>query len=96
MADDPATNALSQPGGRRGPRGSRTPELALADAHAALTDCGITMSPGRVRKLLKGYRRCNQGQDFGRYVTDELRRVITYRDQTGEDAVNNVVRGGIR
>jgi len=69
------------------------PELALADAHAALTDCGITMSPGRVRKLLKGYRRCNQGQDFGRYVTDELRRVITYRDQTGETAVNRVLRG---
>jgi len=72
------------------------PELALADAHAALTDCGITMSAGRVRKLLKGYRRCNQGQDFGRYVTDELRRVINYRDQTGESAVNNVVRGGTR
>ena len=69
------------------------PELALADAHAALADCGITISPGRVRKLLKGYRRCNQGQDFGRYVADELRRVITYRDQTGETAVNNVVRG---
>jgi len=66
------------------------PVLALADAHA---DCGITMTPGRVRKLLKGYRRCNQGQDFGRYVTDELRRVITYRDQTGETAVNRVLRG---
>ncbi len=69
------------------------PELALADAHAALTDCGITMSPGRVRKLLKGYRRCNQGQDFGRYVTDELRRVIAYADTTGEAAVNRVLRG---
>ena len=69
------------------------PELALADAHAALTDCGITMSPGRVRKLLKAYRRCNQGQDFGRYVTEELRRVITYSDHTGETAVNRVIRG---
>jgi len=69
------------------------PELALADAHAALADCGITMSPGRVRKLLKSYRRGNQGQDFGHYVTEELRRVINYRDHTGEDAVNNVVRG---
>ncbi len=69
------------------------PELALADAHAALTDCGITMSPGRVRKLLKNYRRGDQGQDFGRYVIDELRRVITYRDQTGETAVNRVLRG---
>jgi len=72
------------------------PELTLVDAHAALTDCGITMSPGRVRKLLKNYRRCNQGQDFGRYVTDELGRVITYRDQTGEDAVNRVMGGGRR
>ncbi len=70
------------------------PELALADAHAALAALGITISPGRVRKLLKSYRRGNQGQDFGHYVTDELRRVISYRDTTGEDAVNNVVRGG--
>ncbi len=70
------------------------PELTLADAHAALAERGITMSPGRVRKLLKNYRRCNQGQDFGRYVTDELRRVITYRDQTGETAVRRVMRGG--
>ncbi len=70
------------------------PELSLADAHAALADCGITISPGRVRKLLKGYRRCNQGQDFGRYVTEEMRRVICYSDHTGETAVNNVVRGG--
>jgi len=69
------------------------PELTLADAHAALADCGITISPGRVRKLLKTWRRCNQGQDFGQYVTEELRRVICYRDQTGDDAVNNVVRG---
>jgi len=71
------------------------PELALADAHAALAAWGITMSPGRVRKLLKGYGRGNQGQDFSHYVTDELRRVISYRDKTGEDAVNNVVRGGL-
>jgi len=72
------------------------PELTLADAHAALTACGITMSPGRVRKLLKSYRRGNQGQDFGHYVTEELRRAITYRDQTGEDAVNRVMGGGRR
>jgi len=64
------------------------PELALADAHAALAERGIMISPGRVRKLLKGYRRCNQGQDFGRYVTDEMHRVITY-----ETAVNRVLRG---
>ena len=71
------------------------PELTLADAHAAPGECGITVSPGRVRKLLKSYRRGNQGQDFSHYVTDELRRVISYRDTTGEDAVNNVVRGGL-
>ena len=70
------------------------PELALADAHAALAACGITISPGRVRKLLKGWRRCNQGPDFGRYVADELSRVICYRDNTGEDAVRRVMRGG--
>ncbi len=69
------------------------PELALADAHAALADCGITISPGRVRKLLKSYRRGNQGQDFSHYVADELRRVISYRDTTGETAVNRVLRG---
>jgi len=69
------------------------PELALADAHAALAERGIMISPGRVRKLLKGYRRCNQGQDFGRYVADEMHRVITYRDNTGETAVNRVLRG---
>ncbi len=28
-------------------------------------------------------------------LADELSRVITYRDQTGEDAVNNVLRGGL-
>ncbi len=72
------------------------PELALADAHAALAERGITISPGRVRKLLKGYRRDYQGQDFGRYVADELHRAITYRDQTGEDAVNRVMGGGRR
>ncbi len=70
------------------------PELSLADAHAALADCGITASPGRVRKLLKSYRRGDQVQDFGRFVTEELQRVISYRDSTGETAVNNVVRGG--
>ncbi len=69
------------------------PELSLAAAHAALAVSGITISPGRVRKLLKNYRRCNQGQDFGSYVTEEMRRVITYRDQTGEAAVNRVLRG---
>jgi len=69
------------------------PDLTLADAHAALAECGITMSPGRVRKLLKGWRRCNQGQDFGCYVTEELRRVICYSDHTGETAVRRVMRG---
>ncbi len=72
------------------------PELALADAHAALAALGITISPGRVRKLLKSYRRGHQGQHFGQYVTEELRRAICYSDHTGEDAVRRVMRGGTR
>jgi hypothetical protein len=94
MTQQPTLSANRVDAKARGDHGR--PELTLADAHAALIDCDIQLTAGRVRKFLKGYRRCNQGQDFGRYVTDELRRDITYSDRTGEDAVNNVVRGGTR
>jgi len=84
----------------------------ITAAHAVLSNCGVELSFTKVRRMVQNYERRAQryGFDFGKFianqvvmsehqrrvVADELRRAITYRDNTGEDAVNNVVRGGTR
>ena len=78
-------------------------------AHAVLSKCGVQMSRSRVRRTVQMYERQAQryGFDFGRYldtqvamsemqrrvVADELRKVTSYVDPTGEAAVNRVMRG---
>jgi hypothetical protein len=70
--------------------------LSLTEAHAALVASGITMTPGKVRKVLKAHERQGHGQDFAVFVGARLEadsRVITYAGKTGETAVSNVMGG---
>ncbi len=81
----------------------------IAAAHAALSDRGVQMNWTKVRRMVQMYERQAQryGFDFGDYldtqitmelqrrvVADELHRATAYRDPTGEQAVNRVLRGG--
>jgi len=84
----------------------------ITAAHAVLSNCGVELSSTKVRRMVQNYERRAQryGFDFGEFIAnqvvmsehqrrvaaDELRRVTAYVDQTGESAVNNVVRGGTR
>ncbi len=87
------------------------PDHLIRETHAVLNRCGVSVSPGRVIKLVRTYVRRVQGDGIGfadylaqvavgehqrRLIADELRRVTAYVDPTGESAVNNVVRGGTR
>jgi len=87
------------------------PDHLIRETHAVFNRCGVSVSPGRVIKLVRTYVRRVQNTDIGfadylaqvavgehqrRLVADELRRVTAYVDPTGESAVNNVVLGGTR
>jgi len=79
----------------------------MAAAHTVLGNCGVVMSPAKVRRMVQNYERRAQryGADFDDYldqvavselqrqlVGDELRRVTAYADKTGERAVSNVLK----
>ncbi len=96
---------------RDGDQARLDPDRLIRETHAVFNRCGVSVSPGRVIKLVRTYVRRVQGDgvvfaDYlaqvavgehqRRLVADELRRVTAYVDTTGESAVNNVVRGGTR
>ncbi len=80
-----------------------------AETRAVLDRFGVGWSGSKVSRTVRAYLHTVQGNGFPfadfianqvvlseyqrRLVADELRRVITYRDQTGEAAVNRVLRG---
>jgi len=87
------------------------PDHLIRETHAVFNRCGVSVSPGRVIKLVRTYVRRVQGDgvvfaDYlaqvavgehqRRLVAHELRRVTAYADTTGETAVNRVMRGGTR
>lgn len=79
------------------------------DVAATFARFGIPVSPSRISRMVRTYIASAQGNgyDFGDYVankvvltearrrvvSDELRRVVSYSDPTGETAVRNVGRG---
>jgi hypothetical protein len=81
----------------------------ITAAHAVLGNCGFMVSASRVRRLVCDYERNAQGYgyDFGGFIANsvapgdrrrvvvaqELRRVVSYSDPTGETAVRHVLRG---
>lgn len=84
------------------------PDRLIRETHAVFDRCGVSVSPGRVIKLVRTYvrRAQNNGLDFGDYiadqvtsehqrrvVADEIHKVTAYRDPVGEQAVNRVLRG---
>ena len=93
---------------RDGDQARLDPDRLIRETHAVFNRCGVSVSPGRVIKLVRTYVRRVQGDgvvfaDYlaqvavgkhqRRLVADELCRVTAYRDQTGETAVNRVLRG---
>lgn len=88
-----------------------TEELVRA-THGVLDHYGVGISPSKVSRLVRTYQRtvAGNGVEFGDWiannvlllaaqrhlVADELRRVISYADPTGETAVRNVLAGGRR
>jgi len=84
-------------------------ERLAAETRAVLDRFGVHWSGSKTSRVVRAYVRTVQGNGFAfadyvanqivagehqrRVVADELRRVITYRDQTGETAVSRVLRG---
>jgi len=97
---------------RDGEQARLSPDDLIRETHAAFDRLGVPVSPGRVIKLVRTYVRRVQGSGlaFGDYldtqvalsevqrrvVADELGRVVSYVDKTGETAVRNVMRSGAR
>jgi hypothetical protein len=85
-------------------QGSPTPELLIREAHRVLAAHGVSMGPAKVVKLVRTFKHRveTNGFDFATYLMNEaartadrreLRRVISYRDPTGEQAVRRVLKG---
>lgn len=97
-----------QHGVRDGDQACPDKAALIRETHAVFARFGVRVSHDRVIKLVGTYiRRVRpNGYDFAEYiatqvamteverqlVADELRKVITYADPTGERAVNNVRR----
>lgn len=85
-------------------KGGKQRDRLITEAHTVLANCGVAMGPAKVRRLVQTYERNGRGLDLGRFiasqvaltersvVADELRRVTTYTDRTGELATDNVLR----
>ena len=81
----------------------------IAQTGALLDKAGVHWSSSKVSRVVRGFVHQVQpnGDDFADYlatqlpvskmqrgiVADELRKVTTYRDPVGEQAVHNVLRG---
>jgi len=88
-------------------------ERLIRETRTTLDRFGINWSPSKASRLVRMYMHRVQGNgyDFGDYIAtqvavaetqrkviaDELRRVVSYSDPVGEQAVSNVLRasGGI-
>ncbi len=88
-------------------------ERLIRECRTTLDQFGINWSPSKASRVVRLYMHRVQGNgyDFGNYIAtqvavsetqrkviaDELRRVVSYIDSTGEQAVRNVLRasGGI-
>jgi hypothetical protein len=93
---------------RDGDQARLDPDRLIRETHTVFNRCGVSVSPGRVIKLVRTYVRRVQGNgvvfaDYlaqiavgehqRRLVADELCRVTAYVDPVGETAVNRVMRG---
>jgi hypothetical protein len=72
-----------------------------------LANCGYPVGQSKVGRLVHRFERGGHGYDFAGFiasslvasgqrralVADELRRVVSYSDPTGESAVRHVLRG---
>ncbi len=97
-----------QHGGRDGDQARPDKAALIRETHAVFARFGVRVSHDRVTKLVGTYiRRVHaNGYAFADYiaaqvavsevqrqvVSDELRKVVSYADPTGETAVANVVR----
>jgi hypothetical protein len=104
----PAATAASGTGG------TTSAERLIKAAHLVLDNCGIAMSPSKVSRIVRQYRRQVEDNGFGFFdylanavqlsdqqkraalLNPDIARAISYADPTGETAVNNVMRGGVR
>jgi len=85
-------------------------EQLIREARTILDRAGHNWSPSKMSRIVRGYlHQRGNGDAFGDYidtqiamemqrrvVADELRRVVSYVDKTGETAVRNVMRSGAR
>ena len=84
-------------------------ERLLRDTRTTLDRFGINWSPSKASRVVRVYMHRVQGNgyDFGDYIAtqvavsemqrqviaDELRKVVSYADPTGEQATRNVLKG---
>jgi len=84
-------------------------ERLVAETRAVLDRFGVRWSPSKTSRVVRAYVHQVQGNRSAfadyvaeqvvlsehqrRVVADELRKVTAYVDQTGETAVNRVIRG---
>jgi hypothetical protein len=87
----------------------RAVEELIRDTQTVLANCGISMSPSKVSRLVRAYKHRveRNGFSFAAYIVnniaihtaqrqaiiDALVKVISYADPTGETAASNVDRG---
>ena len=78
---------------------TQTPESLIREAHSLLDARGITAGNTKVTRAVRGYlgRVAGSVTPFEEWILSALHvdwaRVISYRDETGETAVNHVSRG---
>lgn len=107
MTDTAISNRL-QHGGRDGDQARPEKAALIRETHAVFARFGVRVSHDRVIKLVQVYIRLVRpnGYSFADYiatqvamtevqrqlVADELRKVVSYADPTGETAAGNVDR----
>lgn len=89
---------LSTPAQHKGRAALETPEALLREANALLEARGITVGKTKVVRAVRAWLRRLPGSTtpFEEWILSalglDLARVISYRDPTGETAVNNTLR----
>ena len=95
------TAVISIPAQHEGRETTQTPESLIREAHSLLDARGITAGNTKVTRAVRGYlgRVSGSVTPFEEWILSALHadwaRVISYRDPTGETAVNNL-RGASR
>ena len=94
--------ALSTPAQHEGRETTQTPESLIREAHSLLDARSITAGNTKITRAVRGYlgRVSGSVTPFEEWILSALHvdwaRVISYRDETGETAVNHVSRGASR